>query len=273
MRETTSHRPAYIVDVAVVSEYPPPGPPSPQQTPSTEPAGSSTLGIGTDLRNILIVMAIAAFIIFIVVRQCSTPAVPPKEMPCQTLPPATIGLPPDWRILPHSQGIADEPDDTIEQALSNLIITPVEPFKPFNGSDAVRQNKSFDVEATMRTYLRKREVRLKSTEHLTISDYVEATLLGDSSFQVSPSGPQAQKISNCKPTTWIWRVTPQIPKNDQVLKLRFDAIITINDEQTKRIVKAVFESHLDVAPEQREPSSGLDWIRKMSDWIRKILPL
>jgi len=231
------------------------------------------LGIGTDLRNILIVVAIAAFIIFVVVRQCSTPALPPKEMVCQTVPPATIGLPPDWRILPHSLNTSDEPDDAIEQALSNLIIAPLVPFKPFNGSDRVRQNKSFYIEATMRTYLRKREVRLKSTEHLTISDSVEATLLGDSSFQVSPRDPQRQRISNCKSTTWTWQVTPQIAKDNQVLKLRFDAIITINDEQTKRVPKTIFESRLDVAPEQPEPSGGPDWIRKMSDWIKKIFRL
>jgi hypothetical protein len=258
-------------------QYLPPGPPGPPETPTAEPAGSSWPGVGADLRNLLILMAITALIIFVVLQQCSPTQ---KIALCQTVPPATIGLPPDWQPSPHSQSESEEPDYSVEQALSNLIVV-LETFERDNPTRPVHVNEQFNIAATIRTYLRKQEVGLVmetpiswALVRLTISDRLAATLAEPPpqegqkrAFIVSPSDPQEQVISNCEPNTWTWQVTPQIP-NDQILSVTFDAILTIDGKQEKRTLETYDEGHggelvVHVDPERKELLGG--WIGKVLD--------
>jgi len=228
-------------------------------------------------------MTIAAFIIFVVLYQCSPTRPSFQETLCQTIPPATVGLPPDWQIWPHSPSESDEPDYTIQQALYNLIIV-LEAFEPDRAP--ARVNEPFNVTATIQTYLRKQEVGLvKETpiywalEKLTISDRLAATLVDARrrptwrqrrAFVVSPTDQQEQGISNCKPTSWTWQVIPKVAGNDRVLRLNFYATIILNGVPQKLTVDRYYEEHLHVYPKRKEPVG--EWFDLIRKTLRTFLP-
>lgn len=62
-----------------------------------------------------------------------------------------------------------------------------------------------------------------------------ATLVGGSAFDVSPSGPKEQWISDQEPTEWDWQVSPK-SVGEQVLILSFDAVISLNDKEDRRTI-------------------------------------
>jgi hypothetical protein len=119
------------------------------------------------------------------------------------------------------------------------------------------------IEAKISIYFGKQQLKVSTNEpgnvetaDLKISDRMVATLIGGSAFDVSPSGPQEQWVSDVEPTTWTWQVTPKIV-GDQVLMLSFDAIISINDKDGRRTVNTL-ERHIKV---------GVGWPETVTEWL------
>jgi hypothetical protein len=125
-------------------------------------------------------------------------------------------------------------------------------------------NRSFVVEAKISTYVRKEEIKAiikepgsVETADLKVSDRVVATLVGGSSFDISPAGPQEQWISDVEPTIWTWDVTPKIAGDNQVLILSFDAIVSLNNKDDKRNVNT-FKRRINV---------DVSWPTTVSEWL------
>jgi hypothetical protein len=86
----------------------------------------------------------------------------------------------------------------------------------FNSPERGQLGKQLIVEAKLSTKLDIKALRVVIHEPGTItyapvkiSDRMVATLAGGSSFEVSPSGPQEQWVSDSEPTSWTWQVTPK----------------------------------------------------------------
>jgi hypothetical protein len=74
---------------------------------------------------------------------------------------------------------------------------------------------------------------------------------------VSPTGPQEQWVSDIEPTGWTWQVTPKIVGENQVLILKFDAIISINNKDDKRTINT-FKRRINV---------DVGWPETVGEWL------
>jgi formylglycine-generating enzyme required for sulfatase activity len=149
---------------------------------------------------------------------------------------------------------------TVDQALESLPLARV----AFNAPDQARISESFVIEAKISTHLRKEEMILlieepgkKEAATLKVSDRMAATLMGGASFDVTPSGPQEQWLSDRELTTWTWEVTPKIAGYDQILILNFDAIVSINNKDDRRSVNT-FKKHIHV---------DVSWPETVGEWL------
>ena len=251
------------------------------------PSSGSSGGISSDFRSLLIIAGVAVAIVlgvvlYKVIQWWETPSEPPTSS-------ATIGLPEDWHIWAHEPNPSEVSHcgfiwptliNNEKPALNDLKLD----LKSFEGLDHVRVDEPFSVYAKIRAHLEKHEWGLVMTDasgykvvaKLGIVDRIAATLVPSSSFDVLPTGPQEQEISD-KELTWTWQVIPKavIANNDdEVLTLNFDAIITINDIEAKR-PKHQFTKRVRVGP--KRPDTFGEWLEEgvseLGDFIRKSLHL
>lgn len=126
---------------------------------------------------------------------------------------------------------------TVDQALATLKLAMV----AFNTPEHARVAKTLVIEASISTHLRKTELQVLIDEpgkieigNLKVSDRMASTLIG-SAFDISPSGPQEQWVSDTEVTSWRWQVTPKTV-GEQVMILSFDALININGKDDRRTI-------------------------------------
>ena len=86
-----------------------------------------------------------------------------------------------------------------------------------------------------------------------------ATLSGGSAFNVSPSGPQEQWVSDKETTDWIWHATPKAV-GEQVLILKLDALISINGRDDRRTINTF----------RRQISVDVGWPETVGEWLELI---
>ena len=170
-----------------------------------------------------------------------------------TVPRETTGAPP--AVAPNS----------IDAELAKLMTGNV----AFNTPEQTHVGEELSVQATMSTTLKAEELTPLVTEPgkvetapLKVSKRMIATLAGGSAFDVSPSGPVTQWVSESEPTTWTWIVTPKTV-GEQFLILTFDAIITIDGKDDKRSLRT-FKKRINV--EVGWPHTLGEWIDLLKKW-------
>jgi hypothetical protein len=169
---------------------------------------------------------------------------------------------------------------TVDEALASLRAANV----AFNTPDQARVGKQFVVEAKLSTHLRREELSVlieepgkREVETLKVSDRMAATLSGGSAFDVSPSGPKEQWISDQEPTEWDWQVSPK-SVGEQVLILSFDAVISLNDKEDRRTINTFKRRiRVDVAWPQTA-GEWLEFIKKTGEnvswiWATLLIPI
>jgi hypothetical protein len=253
---------------------------------ASPPSGSSR-GLSSGFRELLIiggvaVVAVLGFVLYKVIQWWEAPSEPPVSS-------ATTGLPEDWHIWAHEPNPSEGSRcgfvwptliNTEAPALNDLKLD----LKSFEGLDRARVDEPFIVYAKIRAHLEKHEWALLMTDasghkvaaRLNIVNRIAATLVPSSSFDVLPAGPQEQEISDNE-LTWTWQVIPKTVtanKDDEVLTLNFDAMITINDIEARH-PKHQFTKRVSVGP--KRPDTFGEWLEKafseLSDLIRKSLHL
>ena len=106
----------------------------------------------------------------------------------------------------------------------------------------------------------------RESDTLLVSDHMQATLAGGGAFDVSPSGPQSQWVSQSETTRWHWDVTPKLT-GPQVLTLTLDAILTINgDKDTRNITTLTRQIDVRVS----RPHGVGEWFARIKDIIEAI---
>jgi hypothetical protein len=100
----------------------------------------------------------------------------------------------------------------LDQALNELIAGNV----AFNNPQRMTVSRARVVEVKLSTTLSIEELKAllsqagnRETAGLEVGDRMSATLNGGAAFDISPSGPQTQPISQRQVTTWTWNVTPK----------------------------------------------------------------
>jgi hypothetical protein len=144
----------------------------------------------------------------------------------------------------------------------------------FNTPEQTHVGEELSVQATLSTTLKAEELTPLVTEPgkvetapLKVSKRMIATLAGGSAFDVSPSGPVTQWVSESEPTTWTWIVTPK-NVGEQFLILTFDAIITIDGKDDKRSLRT-FKKRINV--EVGWPHTLGEWIDILKNGVRALL--
>ena len=93
-----------------------------------------------------------------------------------------------------------------------------------------------------------------------------ATLTGGAAFDISPSGPQIQWISQKEVTTWTWDVTPKT-SGTQYLILSFDALITVNGKDGTRNVNTLKRK---IEVEVGWPQTAGEWFELAKKWLANL---
>jgi hypothetical protein len=172
------------------------------------------------------------------------------------------------------------PAITVDDALQTLRAGNV----AFNTPEKARVGKQFIVEAKLSTHLHREEMEVlieepgkREVATLKVSDRMAATLTGGSAFEVSPSGPQEQWISDKEPTEWHWQVTPK-SAGEQILILSFDAKISLNGKENSRTINT-FKRHISIDVGWPETvGEWLDLIKKTGEnvswiWATLLIPI
>jgi hypothetical protein len=148
---------------------------------------------------------------------------------------------------------------TLDKALERLRSGNV----AFNTPDEARVGKQFIVEAKLSSRLTKEEIQVlidepgkREVAALRIADRMLATLAGGSAFEISPSGPKEQWISENETTDWVWEVTPKTV-GEQTLLLSFDAVITLDGKEDKRTINT-FKRRINV---------DVGWPQTVGEWL------
>jgi hypothetical protein len=136
----------------------------------------------------------------------------------------------------------------------------------FNTPDKARVGKQFIVEAKLSTHLGKEEIKVlieepgkREVAALKVADRMVATLEGGSAFDISPSGPKEQWISEKETTDWVWQVAAKTV-GEQTLVLSLDAVISVNGKEDKRTINT-FKRHINVA---------VGWPETVGEWLELI---
>lgn len=157
----------------------------------------------------------------------------------------------------------------LDEALEKLIAGNV----AFNNPEHMTVGRPRLVEAKLSTTLPPDELKAQLTEagriesaELTVGDRMSATLNGGAEFDISPSGPQVQWISEQQVTTWTWNVTPKMA-GTQYLTLSFDAVITLSGKDANRNIRTLARQiEVDVGW-PTTPSEWFDLSRKWFDTV------
>lgn len=162
------------------------------------------------------------------------------------------------------------PDElvAVDEALARLRAANV----AFNVPEHARVSTPLTIEAKLSTHLNQEELKKLVSEagkleasSLKASGRMIATLSG-AAFKIAPSGPQEQLVSDKEVTSWTWQATPDQP-GIQTLILNFDAIITINEKDSKRTISTLKKTiSVDVGP----PNSILAWLELINKYGESI---
>ena len=151
---------------------------------------------------------------------------------------------------------------TVDEALASLRAANV----AFNTPDKARLSNEFIVQAKLSTRLRPEELQVlidepgkRQVATLNVSDRMAATLSGGSAFDVSPSGPQEQWISESGTTEWNWQVTPK-SAGEQSLILTFDALISLNGKEDRRTINTF----------KRRIVVDVGWPETAGEWLEMV---
>jgi hypothetical protein len=168
----------------------------------------------------------------------------------------------------------------LDAALKKLLAGNV----AFNNPEHMTVSRPRLVEAKLSTTLSPSELKSQLTEAgnkevagLDVGDRMSATLNGGAAFDISPSGPQVQWISEQQVTTWTWNVTPKTA-GTQYLILSFDAVITLNGKDANRNIRTLTHTiQVDVGW-PTTPSEWFDLSKKWFDnvnwlWASILLPI
>ena len=157
------------------------------------------------------------------------------------------------------------PMNSVDAELAKLMTGNV----AFNTPERTHVGEELSVQAILSTTLKAEDLTLLVTEPgkvetapLKVSRRMIATLAGGSAFDISPSGPVTQWVSESEPTTWTWIVTPR-NVGEQFLILTFDAIITMDGKDDKRSLRT-FKKRIDV--EVGWPHSLGEWMEFLKKW-------
>jgi hypothetical protein len=121
------------------------------------------------------------------------------------------------------------------------------------------------------------EAGKKESSAIKVADRMSASLSGGGAFDVSPSGPQEQLISQNEVTTWTWDVTPK-QAGTQRLLLSFDAVFLIDGKAGNRNINT-FKRKIEVQVAWPETASEwLDYFKKLFEeaswlWASILVPL
>jgi hypothetical protein len=151
---------------------------------------------------------------------------------------------------------------TVDQALALLKSANI----AFNTPEKARVGKQFGIEAKFSKHLSAKEIKNAITEPgevqastLRVSEHMIAILSGGSAFDISPSGPQTQWISEKEINAWSWQITPKAVGN-QYLNLTFDVILIINGKEDRRTINTF----------KRSISVEVEWPQTMGEWLELI---
>jgi hypothetical protein len=152
---------------------------------------------------------------------------------------------------------------TIDEALARDI-TPAN--LAFNAPERARVGKQFRVEAKVSKRLSPEEMKVLidadgkiEVVPLKVSKKMFASLLGGSAFDVTPSTPVDQGISDTETTDWYWQVTPK-SVGKQTLTLSFEAVYSVRDKEQKRTLPPFSKTiEVDVA-----------WPETIGEWLELI---
>jgi hypothetical protein len=166
----------------------------------------------------------------------------------------------------------------LDAALNNLVSGNI----AFNTPDHVRLGKSQIIEAKLSVNVppdvlvaQLRAAGAKESASIKVADRMAATLSG-AAFDVSPSGPQEQPISQQQVTSWTWTVIVKQP-GTQYLILSFDAVLSVGKRNINTFAR---EIKVDVGwPET--PSEWFAWLKESKDgfesiswlWLTVLVPL
>jgi len=149
--------------------------------------------------------------------------------------------------------------NSIDAELAKLLAGNV----AFNTPERAHVGQELSVQAILSTTLKSNDLTLLVTEPgkvetapLKVSRGMIATLAGGAAFDISPSGPVTQWVSESEPTTWTWIVTPKTV-GEQFLILTFDAIITLDGKDGKRSIRT-FKKSIDV---------DVGWPQTVGQWM------
>ena len=182
---------------------------------------------------------------------------------------------------PARNGKRSHVGDKVDPVLKELDAAKV----AFNPPERARAGKSVFVEAVLSMRLSPDKLKSLVVESggdvtvydLKVSDRMVAALSGGSAFDVSPTTPAEQWISEKEPTRWAWVVTPKAV-GEQFLVLSFDAVISIDGKDDKRSITTL-RRQIDV--EVGWPETWGEWLelaRKTAEdisylWAAILLPI
>jgi hypothetical protein len=170
--------------------------------------------------------------------------------------PATPSAVPEVAVIP-----APNTDLTkIDRALEALDTAKA----AFNTPDHARAGTPVSVEVVLSTHLSPEKLKSLVVQSggqvtladLKISDRMVATLSGGSAFDISPTTPTEQWISEKEPTRWAWVVTPKAV-GEQFLILSFDAVISIDGKDDKRSITTL----------RRRIDVEVGWPETWGEWL------
>jgi TIR domain len=185
----------------------------------------------SDLRAVVGGLLLLSFLA--VIGYLAQPLSAPKRSETARAPePPQEWAPKRWEPAPQQNPHRSSLDEALNKLVSGNIA--------FNTPDHVRVGKSQIIEAKLSVNLpadvliaQLRAAGAKESASMQVADRMIATLSGGSAFDVSPSGPQQQLISQQQMTSWTWLVTAKQP-GTQYLILSFDAVLSVDGKEGTR---------------------------------------
>jgi hypothetical protein len=136
-------------------------------------------------------------------------------------------------------------------------------FAAFNTPERARLGEPLVIEARVSGRLPPEALRALVGEAgrvesapLRLSPRMSATLNGGTAFDIQPSGPQEQWVSEQSGAVWTWAVTPK-RDGEQVLILSFDAFITVAGKEGRASIGVL----------KRRIAVDVDPLRRIASWL------
>lgn len=189
--------------------------------------------------------------------------------PATAPPPSANDLIAQLRPDAGTRGIRASPDavpETVDSVLKSLLAGNVAFNVPSNmrlaRTQTLEARLGVDVPLAQLTQEVAAEGEVRSAQ-LRVSPRMQATLSGGAAFDVSPSGPQVQFVSNEESNIWQWEVTPKL-EGQQVLVLTFGVFIEVGGKEGVRTVNTLRQL---VTVEVGWPQTARGWAEWLKRWV------